>query len=75
MEEALPFSCVNLTIYSAKKTKQNKTKTKKKKQQYSMRVMLECTYFSISLQANRQIRCAVNGRQEEQERERRDSEE
>ena len=31
MEEVLPFSCVNLTIYSAKKTKQNKTKTKKKK--------------------------------------------
>ena len=34
-----------------------------------MRDMLECTYFSISLQANRQIRCAVNGRQEKQERE------
>ena len=37
--------------------------------------MLECTYFSISLQANRQIRYAVNGRQEEQERERKDCEE
>ena len=35
-----------------------------------MRDMLECTYFSISSQANRQIRYAVNGRQEEQERER-----
>ena len=34
-----------------------------------MRDMLEFTYFSISLQANRQIKYAVNGRQEEQERE------
>ena len=35
-----------------------------------MRDMLECTYFSISLQANGQIRYAVNVRQKEQERER-----
>ena len=40
-----------------------------------MRDMLECTYFSSSLQANRQIRYAINGRQEEKEREREKTEE
>ena len=67
MEEVLPFRCVNLTIYSAKKTKQNKTKMKKKKK-YRMRDMLECK------QIGRLDMQSMDVRKSKRERERKDCE-